>query len=143
MRPVDDRDIEILAGALEGHERVLLGYLHGSVLEPDAAPNDLDVAVVLDLGPGERASTDSIVSLQAELEEQLSLQPVDLRVLNESPLYFQALVAERGRCVFERQAGMRAAYEGGVLSEYLEFAPVLEQYNRAMVEQELRGFHGR
>ncbi|MBN1772490.1 MAG: hypothetical protein JXB32_14570 [Deltaproteobacteria bacterium] len=68
---------------------------------------------------------------------------MDLRPLEEAPLFFQDLVLRTGRCVFERSPGLRAAWEGRVLSEFLEFKPVLEEYDRAMVRHEREGFHGR
>lgn len=98
--------------------------------------------MLVDLPPGGRASTNELTELCADVEGRLGVAPVDLSSLTESPLFFQDLVARTGRCVFERAPGLRAAYEGALLSEFLEFSPVLEAYNRAMIAQERRGYHG-
>lgn len=143
MRAVRETDLSALSAELASRPGVLLAYLFGSAARGAEGPNDLDVAVLLDLPPGVRASADELTGLCADIEGRLGLAPVDLRSLGECPLYFQDLVTRTGRCVFERAPGLRAAYEGALLSEFLEFRPVLEAYNRAMIAQELRGYHGR
>lgn len=143
MRAVREADLSLLSAELASHAGVLLAYVFGSASRGADAPNDLDVAVLLDVPPGARASTEELTGLCADVEGRLGLAPVDLRSLGECPLYFQDLVTRTGRCVFERDPGLRAAYEGALLSEFLEFRPVLEAHNRAMIAQELRGYHGR
>jgi hypothetical protein len=139
VRGLGSEDFAALARVLAAHAHVLLGYVHGSALRADAEAHDLDLGVVLD-GP---EPVDDVLVLAGVIERTLGAGPVDLRVLEECPLFFQHLVVGGGRCVYERAPGLRAAYEGRVVSEFLEFKPVLDQYNRAMVGHALRGFHGR
>lgn len=143
VRRLTQADLDALADALRDAADVLLAYVHGSALDPAADPRDLDLAVVFEGPPGRTVPTARLVELADRLERRLGLAPIDLRPLEEAPLFFQDLVARRGRCVFERSRGLRAAWEGRVLSEFLEFKPALEAYDRAMIRHAREGFHGR
>lgn len=120
----------ILAGVsreLSAHAEILFAYAYGSFL--DESPfRDLDLAVYVDR---EQACTPPFHyedALATALTRQLELSfPVDMRVLNETPVSFRYRVI-RGRLLFERDPDARIDLVVHTLARYFDSNPFLYHY---------------
>jgi predicted nucleotidyltransferase len=118
---------------LEGRAEILAAYLFGSASRSAAAPRDLDLAVIL----SQSFEPDRFYefTLAEELEKASGSKiPVDLKIMNRSPLYFQFKILREGRLVFNRDNAQRGRYEVGVMMRYYDFKPFLDYYNRCLHE---------
>jgi len=119
---------------LAHRQEVRLAYLFGSWLKAER-PKDLDLALYLDDGTAEPIGYS--LKIARELEEflrALKIEP-DVKVLNSAPLYFQYEVVRGREVVFVRDEAERVRFEAEVAIEYLDFLPLLEEYNRLMMEK--------
>jgi hypothetical protein len=48
--------------------------------------------------------------------------PADVRILNEAPLSFQYTVIRQGKVLLDHDPNRRAAFEGNVIKQYLDFS---------------------
>lgn len=102
---------EILAkirNLLEAQPEISFAYVHGSFLEQETF-GDIDLAVYLSPVPAGSGIYYEL-ALESALEE-LIRYPVDLRILNEAPLSFKYSVLRNGTRIFEKDEGLRVAFE--------------------------------
>lgn len=57
---------------------------------------------------------------------------IEIKILNQQPLYFQFLILKTGKLVFCRDKKRRTEYEAHLLSQYQDFKPFLDYYNKQM-----------
>lgn len=106
--PQDERReiIQRIRDVLKGRPEIGFAYVHGSFL---TAPSfrDIDVAVYVD--PAYLKGRD-VVDLELTMGAQLVFPyPVDLRILNTAPFYFQNGVVRTGEILFCRDERALAA----------------------------------
>jgi uncharacterized protein len=100
------------------HPEILAAYVFGSFAREEAF-GDLDIAVFLD-GPS-AAPLEFELKLEGDLEKLLRI-PVDVRILNHAPQPFQYTVIREGVVFLDRDPNRRAAFEGNIIKQYLDFS---------------------
>lgn len=118
---------EALADFFGKREEVVAAYLYGSLASGDTG-HDLDVGVFV------RKDVD-FLRLGTLLEMHLFgvgiKVPMDLRTLNDAPIWVQYKVIKEGIRVHESSHDEVAELEARIVLEYLDFKPMLEAYDRA------------
>jgi len=132
---VSDRSAleKALADFFGGREEVVAAYLYGSLASGDTG-HDLDIGVFV------RGEVD-FLRLGTLLEMHLFGAgikiPVDLRTLNDAPIWVKYKVIKEGIRVYESSHDEAAELEASIILEYLDFKPILEAYDRAFWERVL------
>jgi len=127
-------DLHAIIPVLESRAEIIAAYLFGSAARAGAAPRDLDLAIIH--SEGFKPDRFYEFTLAELLEQALGAGlPVDLKIMNCSPLYFQFKVLREGRLVFNRDNAMRGRYEAGMMMRYYDFKPFLDYYNRCLRER--------
>ena len=80
--------------------------------------------------------------LARALSRALRFAEIDVRELNGAPLSASYEVVANGRCVFAETEDLRVDYEAGVVDRYLDFRPMLEEYDRSLVRRVKEGDYG-
>ena len=112
-----------LTAELEKEPAVAFAYLHGSLLDSEAV-HDVDVGLYL-----RESDAESGAAIASTLSGQMAAVaglPVDVRVLNEAPLFFVYHVL-RGRLLVCRDEDLLTSKLEDVARRYLDLAPLLHQ----------------
>jgi len=129
--PREERE-EVLSAVseiLRERSDLVFAYAFGSFLE-DLPFRDLDLAVYLQPGALPPIPFFFEDALAQELRNRLTLPfPVDVRVLNGSPLSFQ-YHALRGRLMADRDEETRMGWLCRVVARYLDIIPILDHHAR-------------
>jgi len=118
---------------------VLFAYLFGSRAAGTAKKaSDYDFAVML----GGKLSTEKKFAARcriiSELAGVLKNNDIDLVVLDdERSVFFRFVIVKEGRLIYNRDVGRRIDFELKAMNEYYDFAPFLEEYNKAFIKREL------
>ncbi len=137
-----DQFIREVSSPLQLKEEVIVAYLHGSyLLRPNSEHNDIDIGVILDERKAFIAMEEEI-KLSSFLEEALEISPIDVKVLNSAPKFFQYKVIKDGRAIFCRNELKRIEYEVKLTNEYFDLKPMLDYYNACMYQNIKEGVHG-
>ncbi|GIV79737.1 MAG: hypothetical protein KatS3mg050_4131 [Litorilinea sp.] len=119
---------------------VELAYLFGSYARNDAGPlSDVDVAVLLPRHLDRKNRFRMRLDIGFDLIRLLGREEVDLVILNEAPLALQYHVLRDGRLLFCRDENIRIQFEAATVTRYLDFQPVLERHNQAILRQARNG----
>ena len=123
-RQAKEEIVHRLERFLEQFPNLLFAYVHGSFISQDQF-RDIDVAIYLNAKPTEL--------LQAELDMETELYnllqyPVDVRILNGSPLSFRYNVIKNGRRLAVIDDDDRCDFEETTVSNYFDFAPYRKMY---------------
>lgn len=121
--------LDALQEAISAEPDVVFAYVHGSVLE-DRPFHDVDVAAYLDIVDEQEMGWFAL-ELAADLERSLSqrcdqILPVDVRILNQSPLGFRYHVF-RGKLLFSRDEALRTQEVERTVSRYLDLKPLRQR----------------
>jgi predicted nucleotidyltransferase len=100
------------------HPEIIAAYVFGSFARQEAF-GDLDVAVLIAAGLAEPLEFE--LKLEKDLEKLVRI-PADVRILNDAPLSFQYTVIREGKVLLDRDPNRRAAFEGNVVKQYLDFS---------------------
>lgn len=117
--------LDRISAFLKSRDDILFAYVHGSFAREEKFA-DIDIGIFL----REPARLDP---LDLELELETALQslirfPVDLRVLNFAPLGFVYNVIKESILVVDKDADLRADFEGKIFKKYFDFAPYRKRY---------------
>ena len=108
-----------IAGFLSSqHSDILAAYVFGSFARREDF-GDLDVAVLMEAPPEGALAFE--LKLERDLEKLMRLS-VDVRILNSAPQPFQYNVIREGVVLVDRDPNRRAAFEGNVIKQYLDFS---------------------
>jgi predicted nucleotidyltransferase len=125
-----------LSERFAGDGRIVALYLFGSFARGTEGPlSDLDIALLL--GP-EVPTADYprlAIDYLAEITRTLGTDEVSFALLNESPLVLRYEVIRSGRVLLDRRPADRLAFEVCTQDEYLDFKPVLDAYDDALLDQ--------
>ena len=137
-----DRDTLITrcADVFAAEPRVTAAYLFGSYARGQAGPlSDVDIAVLLDDGVPEADYFDERLRLMGAVMDALRFDDVDVVVLNQAPLALAYRVLRDGVVLACRDRDRRVQYTAHIVSRYLDFKPVIERFERAIIERARRG----
>ncbi|MCW5853566.1 MAG: nucleotidyltransferase domain-containing protein [Anaerolineae bacterium] len=124
--------------AAEPH--VTVAYLFGSYARDQAgALSDVDIAVLLDDSISEADYFEERLRLMGEVTDALKFDDVDVVVLNQAPLALAYRVLRDGVVLACRDRDRRVQYTARIVSRYLDFKPVIERFERAIIERARRG----
>ena len=119
---------------------VLVAYLFGSYGRGRATVHsDVDIAVLAEQTLSREQSFDLRLALIDELQGLLHREAVDVVILNEAPLALRYRVLRDGQLLFCRDDQLRILYQADMVSLYLDFKPVIERHERAILERARRG----
>ena len=120
---------------------VVLAYLYGSHATGQTwAESDLDIGVLFDEQVPPRQQFRQ--ALRYGVEVQRLIQDgveVDVRELGSAPVEFLMQVIRPGKCLYARTEQERVRFETEVLTRYLDFKPVLEEYYHHLRQRIKRG----
>ena len=114
-----------------------LVYFFGSAYRGKVGPlSDIDLAV---LWPKEvNVPMLRSLELQQAIKEQLGIDRFEVGCLNGQNLSFCYTVISTGKCIWGKEED-RVAYETEILSQYLDFSYLAEEYNRIFDQKVLKG----
>ncbi len=122
---------------LKNIPNILFAYIHGSFLKEKFS--DIDVAIYLDIDR-KKYDKKNILKKELEIEEILSRKikyPVDVRILNNSPLSFRFNVIKYGEVLFSKNEDVRSDFEALTISEYHDFAYFRRVYMKEALNLEI------
>jgi len=113
----------------EEHEDIAAAYVFGSfnTAEPFC---DIDLAIIV-----QREVVNPVafeIDLESRLEKIVKHQ-VDVRIINGAPLAFCHNVIRDGRVIVDRDANLRADFQGKILKQYFDFTPFHRRYLNEVV----------
>ena len=117
--------IDRLKSCLESHRDIVFAYLHGSFAIGDRF-KDIDIAVYLDPLPSSPLQVE--LEIETELGDAIKKYPVDVRILNNSPLSFRYNVIKHGEPIVVHDDDLRSDFVETTLSNYFDFSPFLKIY---------------
>jgi predicted nucleotidyltransferase len=115
---------------------IKLAYFFGSAYRRATGPlSDIDLAI---LWPRiVNAPMLKSLELQQEIKDKLAEERFEIGCLNGQNLSFCYIVISTGACIYGQETD-RVAYETEILSQYLDFNYLAEEYNRAF-DQRIKG----
>ncbi len=122
-----------LEAALVPHREILFAYFHGSFLDEALPYHDVDVAVYV--YPAWALAQDLFeygMSLSADLTLDLRV-PVDVQVLNDTPLGFQHSVLREGVVFLNRDDEVLTDFIEQVGLAHMEFSYYVREYLREVM----------
>ncbi|MCB0026119.1 MAG: nucleotidyltransferase domain-containing protein [Caldilinea sp.] len=129
-----------LAHYLAGQPDVLVAYLFGSTARGSATPlSDVDIAVLAPQTMSRERAFELRLALIDALQGLLHRDEIDVVVLNEAPLALRYRVLRDGKVLACRDEQVRILYQADTISRYLDFKPVIERHERAILERARRG----
>jgi predicted nucleotidyltransferase len=126
-------------------DSVVLAYLFGSHARGKAGPlSDVDVAVLLAGQPDDARCFDMRLEIIGGLMDILHINDVDVAILNQVPLALRYRVVRDGILLFCRDRQAMVAFKAQTVIEYLDFKPVIERHEHAILERARKGelLHG-
>lgn len=140
---------------LTAHDNIAFAYVFGSFVKAQKkisesnkkSFNDIDVAVYLSYplitGNNKSVLRDSekdvlhnslLLELRIENElEEILHTPVDVRIINSSPLAFQYNVIKDGKVLIDNDKNLRADFEGLVFKKYFDYVYIRNEYLKNIV----------
>ncbi len=128
-----ERIEEVLRHFFEEKQEVLFAYLYGSFGEGRFF-HDIDIGVFVEKSkvPKEDSLTFEI-SISIELEELIKI-PVDVKVINFSPLSYKYEVIKCGKLILTKDDEKRVEFETSTVDYYFDFAPYLNRYLKEVLD---------
>ena len=121
-------------------EEVIFAYLFGSQARGQGGPlSDIDIAVLLADTVQEPIAFEKRLMLMTEIGHQLRTDSIDVLILNQSPLALSYRVLRDGILIYCRDEAKRIEYTARVLTLYLDFKPILERHEHAILERARKG----
>jgi len=128
--------IVALHTSLSSFKEISFAYLFGSAVRSCPARGhgwdfrDIDIAVYLLPCPASSYERFKLaMRIGRAVERAISFyREVDVQILNEAPPFFQYKVIKTGQLILQRDARCRIRYEAHLLSQYLDYQPMWEEF---------------
>jgi len=136
-----DEEKKQLSEAFARMPEVKFAYLYGSYTTGLANENsDIDIAIVLKEHAAPVNSLMTEINVSLKLEEVLnSNKEIEVRFVNDAPIYFLNEAVTKGTLLFSSSEQERNEFEARVMMEYLDFKPVNDLYNSYRQQRIKRG----
>jgi uncharacterized protein len=119
---------------------VALAYLFGSHARGQSTPlSDIDVAVLLTPDVPTDHYFDERLRIMGDLMDLLNFNEVDVAILNQAPLALAYRVLRDGVLLHSVNQDVRVQYTARIVSLYLDFKPVIERHERAILQRARQG----
>ena len=116
-------------------ERVGLSYIYGSFLSRDKF-NDIDIGIVLIDPENSYNDWEYGNMVGRELERSIKYRiPIDIRVLNNAPNYFQFNVLKYGKLIYCKDEKFRVKHQKKVISIFLDYNDTLKWFHNQILEK--------
>lgn len=117
----------------------VFAYLFGSQATGKAdKKSDFDFAVMLPKKYSKNKRFDIRLKMMAELSELLDYKKTDVVILNDiSSLLFKYAIIYEGKVIYENKIGEQVNYATYIQSEYFDFSPFLQEYNKLFLEKSI------
>ena len=131
--------LEALNARLIHRPEILFAYVHGSLVDGIMPFRDVDVALYVDPAWGREHDlftyeTKLAVELTRALRSDVqSKVPVDVHVLNTSPLSFQLHVIRDGRLLFVHDEESWFNFREHTIRHAMDMAPLIALYRKELV----------
>lgn len=118
---------------------IVSAYVFGSQIGGDAIKSsDIDIAVELMSDINKRERFDIRLKLIGEFGEFFKKE-VDLVVLNDiKSVFFKYVIIKEGKLIYQKSDIDVAVNESRILSDYFDFRPFIEEYNKNYVQRSLQ-----
>lgn len=132
--------IERLAALVGGFESEIdCAYLFGSVARGDGGPmSDLDLGLLLAESTSATRRFD-LAAAVGEDAERVTHTVVDVVVLNDAPSALRHRVIRDGLLLSANNERRRVAFESRSIAEFLDFEPVIDRYDRQLLQRAREG----
>ncbi|MEN6320250.1 MAG: nucleotidyltransferase domain-containing protein [Syntrophaceae bacterium] len=111
-------------------------YLFGSRASGTHGPlSDIDIAVLLENGLGRDEYNTKELSYLGEANTLLHTDEISFVVLNKAPLTIQYGVIIDAKVLYSKDEEARLFFEETVIDKYMDFKPVLDDYDREFLRQ--------
>ena len=111
-------------------------YLFGSgAIGKRTRSSDIDIGVVFKQFQPVGDTRVLYNTLYGIFSEMYRVSKIDIVFLQTAPLSIQYSAIKEGKILFEEDPFVTADYEHGVINQYLDFKPVLDFFDRSMVER--------
>lgn len=117
---------------------VAFAYVFGSFATGNfIKSSDIDIAVFLKSPETARERFEIRLKLMAELGKILNRE-IDLVIINDiSSIFFKYVIFKEGHIIFDKDRDFRIDTECRTYSEYFDFQPFLEQYNKNFLNKKI------
>ena len=118
---------------------VVLAYLFGSQARGEAGEtSDFDIAILLPKTFSKQKRFKIRLDLMRECSRILR-RDADIVALNDiASLFFKYVIFKEGQMIYQSKEDVAADFENRVFSEYFDFEPFLNLYNRQYVKHNLQ-----
>ena len=136
---IDER-LQRVARKLADDPRVDAVWLFGSRARGEAdALSDVDIAVLAAERPSKAELDRCHADCLAAAVLEIGSDDVTLVLLNSAPVAFRYGALKDARLLWARRPELAADFEAHTLKEYLDFKPVLDEYDRELFAQAASG----
>lgn len=117
---------------LRRDKRIIFAYLYGSAARGDMREDsDVDIAVFL-----QDPEDDPLLGASISLElEEITGRSVDVRIINHAPAIFINQVLKDGKLLLSGDDQLRVNFEVRNMNEYLDFLPLINEYDNKRLER--------
>ncbi len=115
------------AAVLQAKEGILFAYIFGSFNTSEKF-SDIDIGVFTKIN-----DLTSFLTIELEMERELGdvlHMPVDVRILNTSPLPFIYNVLKSGTVILDNNKSVRTDFEGLICKKYFDYMHLRNEYLR-------------
>lgn len=132
--------LNYLKEKLLSKKEIICVYVYGTFAKREPF-HDIDLALLLDINylPASLLKYEILLEreVEAELEKVGTRFPVDVRVLNQAPLFFRYKVIKEGFPVLVKNEEARVNFEERTFDMYSDFAYFRERYLREVLKSEI------
>ncbi len=114
----------VIREILKKREEIVFAYIFGSFLD-NLFFRDIDIGIYLK-NIAKKEAFNYEIELGYEIESKIKI-PVDLRIINFAPLYFQFHILQ-GKILFIKDEELWANFLDLTLRKYLDFKPLREEF---------------
>lgn len=120
----------------KAQDDVVALYLFGSRATGSAGPlSDIDIAILLNEGLGKDTYWDKMTFYWDKANEILHSDEVSFVLLNTAPLTIQYGVITESKVMYSRDEDTRFFFEEKIIDKYMDFRPVLDEYDKEFLKQ--------
>lgn len=119
---------------------VVFAYLFGSqATGTNTKSSDYDIAVMLPDKFNSNKRFKIRLKLMTELSCVLKTENIDVIILNDiRDIIFKFTIVKEGKTIYEKNHVKRVMFEFNVMTNYYDFSPFIDEYNKAYLKRELK-----
>jgi len=134
LTPPEKRHIMETITSILKQEKIIFAYLHGSFLKENF--RDIDLAIYHETDLDKKETLHREFEMERELEKAVHF-PVDVRILNHSPLSFRYNVFKEGTLLFSKDELVRSDFISLTMVMYHDFNFYRKRYMKEALGLEI------